>query len=154
MKTNTSLEVSAIENGTVIDHIPSQSLFKVMDILGLENITNRITFGNNLESKRIGTKAIIKISDMYVDRNNLNRIAIFAPEARVSYIKNFEVNEKVKLAVPDTFEGYIKCANPMCITNKEAGVPLKFIVTDKNDVAMRCHYCEKITTQDQFEIVK
>ncbi|MDE7355564.1 MAG: aspartate carbamoyltransferase regulatory subunit, partial [Rikenellaceae bacterium] len=99
---NTVMEVSALENGTVIDHIPADSLFKIINILSLDKITNRITFGTNLESKRIGIKAIIKVADMEVDRNYLSRIALFAPEARLSYIKNFEVAQKIKLVVPDT----------------------------------------------------
>ncbi len=149
----TVLEVSAIENGTVIDHIPSGSLFKIMNILQLENITNRITFGNNLESKRMGTKAIIKISDMEVPQEALNKIAIFAPMARVNYIKNFEVVRKLSVSVPDTLEGSIRCANPICVTNKEPVTP-KFEIVDKEKVTLRCHYCEKITTQEQFEIIK
>ena len=40
------LKVAALENGTVIDHIPSSQLFKVVSILGLENCTNSITIGN------------------------------------------------------------------------------------------------------------
>ena len=57
------LEVSAIENGTVIDHIPPASLFKVIKLLGLDRTTHQVTFGANLQSKRIGTKAIVKIAD-------------------------------------------------------------------------------------------
>ena len=41
------LKVAALENGTVIDHIPSSQLFKVVSILGLENCTNSITIGIN-----------------------------------------------------------------------------------------------------------
>ncbi len=149
----TVLEVSALENGTVIDHIPADRLFTIINILSLDKIKNRITFGTNLESKRIKTKAIIKVADMEVDRNYLSRIAIFAPEARLSYIKNFEVVEKIKLVVPDTIEGGVKCANPMCVTNHEPVTP-KFDVIDKTDITLRCKYCEKITTQKQFEIIK
>lgn len=148
----TVLEVSAIENGTVIDHIPSENLFRIMKLLHLERVTNRITFGNNLDSKRIGRKAIIKISDMEVDRRKLNNIAILAPEARVSYIKDYEVSEKVKLQIPDSLEGGVRCANPMCITNAEK-IRTKFTVVDKNNIAIRCYYCEKITKKDEFEII-
>ena len=56
------LKVAALENGTVIDHIPSSQLFKVVSILGLENCTNSITIGNNLASKKIGKKGIIKVA--------------------------------------------------------------------------------------------
>ena len=55
------LKVSAIKEGTVIDHIPADQLFKVIDILGLSKIPNQITFGTNLDSKLLGKKAIIKI---------------------------------------------------------------------------------------------
>lgn len=63
MKDKKHLSVSAIENGTVIDHIPAQNLFKVISILGLDRIPNQITFGTNLESQRLGRKAIVKIAD-------------------------------------------------------------------------------------------
>ena len=35
-KKRLKLKVSAIEQGTVIDHIPSENLFKVISILGLD----------------------------------------------------------------------------------------------------------------------
>ena len=44
------LEVAALENGTVIDHIPSNQLFKVVSLLGLEHLNKSITIGNNLIS--------------------------------------------------------------------------------------------------------
>ena len=95
----------------------------------------------------------VKIADMEVDRHYLSRIALFAPEARLSYIKNFEVAEKIKLTVPDTIEGGVRCANPVCVTNHEKVTP-KFDVVDKSRITLRCRYCEKITTVDQFEIIK
>ena len=44
------LQVSAIENGTVIDHIPADKLFAVINVLGLAELDNAITFGTNLKS--------------------------------------------------------------------------------------------------------
>lgn len=145
------LEVSAIENGTVIDHIPSQNLFDVMNILELDKLPNRITFGTNLESVRIGTKAIIKIADRHIDEEQINKIIAFAPQARVSYIKDFKVERKVKVQVPDTIEGNIVCANPMCITNLQ-NVSTKFTVIDKENLTIECHYCEKTTLRSQFRL--
>lgn len=150
----TLLEVSAIEKGTVIDHIPAKSLFKVMNILNLEHIDNQITFGTNLESKRIGTKAIIKVSDLYLSANDLNRIAIVAPTARVSLIDRSEVIEKHVVEVPAVFEGSIRCVNPMCVTNHEKITTRFNVLKNGNSVSLRCHYCEKITTEDQIEFVK
>ena len=44
-------------------------------------------------------------------------------------------------------ENFVKCANPKCITNAEA-VPTKFDVVDKDNLKLRCHYCEKFTTKE------
>ena len=45
--------VSAIQNGTVIDHIPSKNLFKVISILKLENIDLRLIGAEQAEQQRI-----------------------------------------------------------------------------------------------------
>jgi len=144
------LSVSAIQNGTVIDHIPAQNLFKVISILGLDKIPNLITFGTNLESKRLGKKAIVKIADKYFEREEINRIAIVAPHAKLNIIKDYVVVEKMLVEVPDEIKGIVKCVNPKCITNFENVTP-KFKVVDKKSVALKCHFCEKITDQEHME---
>ena len=101
------LEVTAIENGTVIDHIPASNLFKIIRILGLENENHRITFGTNLESKRMGTKAIIKINDRFCKQEEINRIAIVAPMAVVNIIRDFKVVEKHAVTIPETIRGFV-----------------------------------------------
>ena len=148
-----TLEVRAIENGTVIDHIPANSLFKIIKILGLDTETHRITFGMNLESKRMGTKAIIKINDRFCKQDELNRIAIVAPMAKVNIIENFRVTEKRNVTIPETVRGFVRCANPKCITNMEP-VRTSFTVIHGDEISLRCKYCEKITHQNSIEITK
>ncbi|HNS30360.1 MAG TPA: aspartate carbamoyltransferase regulatory subunit [Tenuifilaceae bacterium] len=143
------LRVSAIENGTVIDHIPAKSLFNVITILGLHKFDNLITFGTNMESQRFGKKAIIKIADKYFANDEINRIAIAAPHAKLNIIRDYTVIEKRVVEVPDHIEGIAKCVNPKCITNVEAVVP-KFKVLDKISVSLKCQYCEKITDQEHM----
>ncbi|HDP75789.1 MAG TPA: aspartate carbamoyltransferase regulatory subunit [Bacteroidales bacterium] len=150
MKDKKHLSVSAIENGTVIDHIPAQNLFKVITILGLDRIPNQITFGTNLESKLLGKKAIVKIANKYFERDEINRIALVAPHAKLNIIRNYEVTEKMLVEVPNDIAGIVKCVNPKCITNDEKVTP-KFKVVDKNGVSLKCHYCEKITDQEHME---
>ena len=145
------LEVSAIKNGTVIDHIPTKSLFKVIDILGLDKVETQVTFGTNLESKRMGSKAIIKISEVYFLDDDINRIALVAPEAKLNIIKDYLVQEKKIVEVPDKIVGIAKCVNPQCITNNEA-ITTRFTVISKKEVALKCHYCEKITDQEHMHI--
>jgi aspartate carbamoyltransferase regulatory subunit len=152
MKEPKQLSVSAIQNGTVIDHVPAKTLFKVIQILGLDHIDNQITFGTNLESKKLGRKAIIKISGIYFEDEDINRIALVAPDAKLNIIRDYEVVEKRVVEVPDYISGIAKCMNPKCITNFET-VTTKFKVVSKKNVALKCHYCEKITTQENIHII-
>ena len=48
LKNNKELQVAAIENGTVIDHIPPTELFKVATLLELDKMEATITIANNL----------------------------------------------------------------------------------------------------------
>lgn len=150
MKDIKQLSVNAIQNGTVIDHIPAQNLFKVINILGLDKINNKITFGTNLESQRMGLKAIIKISEKFFEKDEINRIAMVAPHAKLNIIKDYAVVDKMLVEVPDEISGIVKCMNPKCITNYEKVTP-KFKVSDKKSVSLKCHYCEKITDQEHME---
>jgi aspartate carbamoyltransferase regulatory subunit len=152
MKERKQLSVSAIENGTVIDHIPARNLFKVIQILGLDHFDSQITFGTNLESKKLGKKAIIKISDKFFEDEDINRIALVAPDAKLNIIRDYEVVEKKVVEVPDTITGIAKCMNPKCITNFEQ-VTTRFRVVSKKNVSLKCHYCEKITNQENMQII-
>jgi len=146
------LSVSAIRNGTVIDHIPADSLFTVINILGLENIKNQVTFGTNLESKKYGRKAIIKVSDIYFTEHEINKIALVAPDAKLNIIRDYEVVEKHKLTIPDYIEGIARCFNPTCITNHEP-IKTKFIIISKKPLRLKCYYCEKITDEEHLTII-
>ena len=98
---NKLLEVSAIKDGTVIDHIPADSLFKVISILRLENIEGMITFGTNLKSHRLGKKGIIKLSGVFFKDKDINRISLIAPDAKLNIIRDYKVVEKKVVEVPD-----------------------------------------------------
>jgi aspartate carbamoyltransferase regulatory subunit len=143
------LNVTAIENGTVIDHIPANNVFKVLHILSLENNKNQVLFGDNLDSRKYGKKGIIKVSNTYFDKGEINKIALVAPTATFIEIKNFEVVAKKQVEVPDQIQSIVKCFNPNCITNVES-VPSQFTVVDKIDMKLLCHYCEKITGKNSI----
>lgn len=146
------LEVNAIKDGTVIDHIPADSLFKVISILNLDKIENTITFGTNLESKKFGKKAIIKLTGVFFKNKDINRIALVAPEAKLNIIRDYDVVEKKVVEVPDEITGIVKCMNPMCITNHEK-ITTKYVVIDRKQLNLRCHYCEKITDKEHMVII-
>ena len=145
------LKVSAIENGTVIDHIPSASLFHVIKILNLDTTSNMVLFGTNLESKKYGTKGIIKVSNKFFKPQEVNKISLVAPNATLIEIKKFKVVSKKVVQVPDEIVKIVKCFNPNCVTNHE-DVPTRFTMLSKEDVRLKCHYCEKITDKKNMVI--
>lgn len=146
------LIVNAIKDGTVIDHIPAKDLFNVIRILGLESSQNQITFGTNLDSKKLGKKSIVKIENKFFEKGEINKIALVAPEANLNIIKNYKVDKKMKVEVPNEIIGIVKCFNPKCVTNHEK-ITTKFTIVSKNEVALKCQYCEKITDKAHFEIL-
>lgn len=146
------LQVAALRNGTVIDHIPSDKLFTVVTLLGLEHMSNNITIGFNLESKKLGTKGIIKIADKFFDDDEINRISVVAPHVKLNIIRDYEVVEKREVYMPDELKGIVKCANPKCITNNEPMATV-FHVINKDNCIIKCHYCEKEQDRQDITII-
>ncbi|MBQ8424056.1 MAG: aspartate carbamoyltransferase regulatory subunit [Coprobacter sp.] len=149
--TDKKLQVAALANGTVIDHIPSEQLFKVVSLLRLDQIDKSVTIGNNLCSKLIGKKGIIKIADTFFKEEEINRIAILAPNAKINIIKDYEVIHKQQVSLPDELHDIIRCANPKCITNNEP-MATRFEVIDKEQVVVKCCYCEQSISKDAIKI--
>ena len=146
------LSVRAIKEGTVIDHIPAPALFKVVSILKLDTLDTMITIGNSLGSNKLGKKGIIKLSKVFFKDDEINKISLVAPCAKLNIIKEYDVVEKRVVEIPDEIIGLVKCVNPKCITNNEK-VNTRFEVVSKSEVKLKCHYCEKITDQDNIDIL-
>ena len=143
--TRKELVVSALENGTVLDHIPAENVYKALDILNLKGIESQITIGINLASKAQGKKGIIKIADKFFEDDELNKLALIAPQATVNVIRDFKVVEKKKLEMPHEVIGIAKCRNPKCVTNHQP-IKTRFTTVEKdNEISLLCHFCEKIT---------
>ena len=145
------LKVAALKDGMAIDHIPTEKLFKVISILRLEHTPNQVTFGYNLDSNKIGKKAIIKVSGRFFDPDEVNKIALIAPKAKINIIKNYEVVEKKTLVLPDEIFSVIRCMNPKCITNNEP-VTSHFYTVDKELELFKCHYCERIASIENLTV--
>ena len=146
------LKVAALCNGTVIDHIPSEQVFKVVSIFRLENNKNQIFIGNNLDSKLLGTKGIIKISDKFLCEDEINKIALIAPEAKINIIKNYQVVEKRQPILPDEIKEIIRCVNPMCITNNQPATTRFYVISDEGRIFLKCHYCEREITREEVKL--
>ena len=144
--------MAAIENGTVIDHIPSSKLFQVVRLLHLETITSSIMVGYNLKSRKMGSKSIIKVADRFFTDEELNLLSVVAPNVSLCIIRDYEVVEKKTVALPAQLTDIVCCANPKCITNHEP-MPTRFHVVDEEKGIIRCHYCEKEMNLEHVRLV-
>ena len=141
--------VAAIENGTVIDHIPSEKTYQVAQLLGLQNLGTPVTIGYNLLSKKLGKKGIIKVADKFFTDEEISRLSVVAPNIVLNIIREYEVVEKKTVVTPEEIKGIVKCNNPKCITNNE---PMATHFHVANGI-LTCHYCEKEQDINKVELV-
>ena len=146
------LQVVALKNGTVIDHIPTDKLFTVVSLLGLKNSESNITIGNNLASKKLGKKGLIKVADRFFTDEEISRLSVVAPNVKLSIIRDYEVVEKKQVIMPDVVKGIVKCGNPKCITNNEPMQTI-FHVLCKDKGVLKCHYCEKEQNKETIKLL-
>lgn len=151
-KKKSELLVAALENGTVIDHIPSGKVFDVVNLLGLTSINTPITIGANLSSHKMSSKGIIKISNRYFTEEECRKLSVIAPNIVLSTIKDYSVVDKRTIQLPDEIRGTVKCSNPKCITNHEP-METVFDVIDKENVTLRCRYCNKDINKDKITLL-
>ena len=144
--------VAAIKNGTVIDHIPTDKTYQVVNLLGLEQLETPITIGYNYRSKKLGRKGIIKVEDKFFTDEEISRLSVVAPNIVLNIIHDYDVVEKKTVITPDDLKNIVKCNNPKCITNNEPMSTL-FHVVDKEQGIIRCHYCEKEQDINKVELV-
>ena len=140
--TRKELVVSALENGTVLDHIPAENVYKALDLLDLKGIGNQITIGINLNSKAQGRKGIIKVEDKFFEDEELNKLALIAPQATVNIIRDGKIVKREQLTLPKKITGVIKCANPRCITSTEQEIVHEFYLANADKKTYRCKYCD------------
>ena len=146
------LKVAALRNGTVIDHIPSDKLFKVVSILHLDNCLNQITLANNLESSKIGSKGLVKISERVLGVDETNKIALIAPNAKINIIRDFMVVEKRPLMLPSEIREIAQCSNPNCITNNQPVTTHFHVLKENDETVLKCHYCEREVSAGKIKI--
>ena len=153
MNTNKeALQVSALRNGTVIDHIPADKLFEVVNILNIPSMTTNVTIGYNLKSRKLGTKGLIKVADKFFSDEEVNRISLVAPNVVLNTIRDYQVVEKREVKMPEEIKGIVRCPNPKCITNNEPMTTI-FHLVDKSSGVIKCRYCEKETNIENITLL-
>ncbi len=140
--------VEAIQNGTVIDHIPAGKGLTILRQFKLLHYGNAVTVGFNLPSKTQGSKDIIKITGVSLDDAAANRLALFAPEAVVNVIKDFKVVAKRHLTLPDEITEVFRCPNSNCASHSEPVKSRFYVLNQGKQTRLKCHYCEKTYSRD------
>ncbi|OGT38794.1 MAG: aspartate carbamoyltransferase regulatory subunit [Gammaproteobacteria bacterium RIFCSPHIGHO2_12_FULL_37_14] len=146
------LSVSAIKNGTVIDHIVAGQGLRIIYLLGMQTNSNQVTIGLNLPSKRIGKKDLIKIENRILTEDEANEIVIFSPAATINVINNFQVVDKIKTHLPTVTYGIFNCPNRLCVTQTEQVTSCYYIHEQGKKIKLICHYCEKEFDRDQVKV--
>ncbi|OGT41838.1 MAG: aspartate carbamoyltransferase regulatory subunit [Gammaproteobacteria bacterium RIFCSPHIGHO2_12_FULL_37_34] len=149
---NDMLSVSAIKNGTVIDHIVAGQALRIIYLLGLQKNNNQVTIGLNLPSKRLGIKDLIKIENRVLTEDEANEIVIFSPVATINVIQNFQVVDKIKTHLPSVTHGVFVCPNHLCVTQIEPISSYHYIHEQGKKISLICHYCEKEFDRDQVKV--
>jgi len=150
------LRVKKIREGTVIDHISAGSALTVLNILGITNHTGQVvSVAINVPSSKFGRKDIVKIEGRELNADEVDKIALIAPQATINIIRDFTVIEKQQVKLPKFIREILKCANPTCVSNSREPVEPAFSVENEDPLVLRCHYCGRIMEKQdvlkQFE---
>ena len=146
-----TLMIEALKNGTVIDHIPAGQALRLIELLKLSQANNAITLGLNLESKRLGKKDILKISDHYLTEKERGEVAVFALSASINIVNDYEITQKFTSVLPEELYKILVCPNDRCITNAESMNSHFYVTSDRGDIKLSCHYCENIFSRGDIK---
>lgn len=138
------MNIDAIQNGIVLDHITAGRGMKLYDLLGLEKLNCSVAIIKNVNSKKQGKKDIIKIDEEIPI--NLDMIGYVDPGVIVNIIRDGQLVEKRSIEMPETLTNVIFCKNPRCITSVEQELDHVFKLTDRINKVYRCLYCEAKAT--------
>jgi aspartate carbamoyltransferase regulatory subunit len=140
------LKITPIKNGTVIDHIGNGLALEVLRIIGVNDLDKDSTVSVvlHVRSQKLGWKDIVKVENMELSPRKVNAIALLAPTATISIIRDFKVREKRAVDLPERIVGIVRCPNPSCITNQREPVESEFDVARRRPVVLRCSYCERL----------
>jgi len=146
--------VTAICNGTVIDHIPAGRATQLVRMLGLDSgRSNPISMVMNVPSNKQGRKDVLKIEDRELSQVELDRVAIIAPHASVAIIRNYSVAEKRQISLGEELVDIARCSFSNCITtDPREPMPSRIRVISSEPLDMRCAYCGR--SQDLDSVIE
>ena len=151
--TENTLRVSKIKDGTVIDHITAGYALEVLKILGIKSqVNNIVSVTLNVSSKTMGLKDMVKIEGRELKTEEVNKIALLAPQATINIIRKYKVIDKQLVKLPKIIKEIVNCVNPVCISNSNEPIKSTFYVDFHDTLILKCHYCSYLLEKE--DIVK
>ncbi|MDX9890985.1 MAG: aspartate carbamoyltransferase regulatory subunit [Bacteroidales bacterium] len=136
------LEITSIEKGIVIDHIPSGYGIKLFNLLRLEKADYTVALIINAYSEKMGRKDIIKINNKI--QLDVEFLGLINADITINIIDEGKIAKKVRLTVPEKVTNVLKCKNPRCVTSVESNIDHIFHLVDREKRSYRCEYCDDI----------
>jgi aspartate carbamoyltransferase regulatory subunit len=147
------LKVSKIKEGTVLDHVKAGTALIVLEMLGITGLEGTVaTLSMNVPSKKQEKKDIVKIENRFLERSEINQIALISPSATINEIKAYKVVKKYEVELPEIVSGFPKCINPRCITNAREPPMQTYYVKNIDPLKIRCKYCN--TDMERNDVIK
>ena len=137
------MEVTSIQNGIIIDHVPAGTALKVLEYLKIDPAKTKLALIMNTDSHMFGTKDIIKIeSEEEAETIDLDVLGLVARTATVGIVRGGKIVEKKQPTLPEHVVNIIKCVNPRCVTTTEPAVQMSPQEhSDRQEY--RCDYCDE-----------
>lgn len=136
------LNVGAIKEGFVLDHIKAGMSLQIYHDLKLDQLDCCVAIIKNARSNKMEKKDIIKV-ECDIDTLNLDILGFIDHNITVNIIKDERIVEKRQLHLPKEIHNVIRCKNPRCITSIEQELEQIFYLTDPEKEIYRCKYCEE-----------
>jgi aspartate carbamoyltransferase regulatory subunit len=142
------LKLTPIRQGTVIDHIGNGLALEVLRILGVQSLDREstVSIALHVRSGKIGWKDIVKVENMELSPRKVNAIALIAPTATLSIIRDSKVADKRAVSLPDRLVGVLHCPNGNCISNTPEPIESEFLVAERQPLVLQCAFCERRVT--------
>lgn len=112
------LNVGALNEGFVLDHIEAGKSMTIYHYLRLDKLDCTVAIIKNAVSNKMGRKDIIKV-ECPIDMLNLDILGFIDHNITINIIQDGKIVEKKDLSLPKKIVNVIKCKNPRCITSIE-----------------------------------
>ena len=136
------LNVGALREGYVLDHIKAGKAMTIYHDLKLDKLDCTVAIIKNARSNKMGVKDIIKV-ECPIEKLDLDILGFIDHNITVNIIKDEKIVDKKELKLPKKITNVIHCRNPRCITSIEQELPHIFYLADSETETYRCMYCEE-----------